>query len=74
MSIKFIVTCQIAPEYDISTHKIQNFSGEGAQPGRPSQKCNDGAFVSIRYWQLVNSTDYRQTNTRRPQNYLASVC
>ena len=32
MSFKFIITRQIAPEYDISTHQIQNFSGEGAQP------------------------------------------
>ena len=32
MSFKFIVTRQIAPEYDISTHQIQFFSGEGAQP------------------------------------------
>ena len=35
MSFKFIVTRQIAPEYDISTHQIQNFSGEGAQPPPP---------------------------------------
>jgi len=32
MSFKFIVTRQIAPKYDISTHQIQNFSGEGAPP------------------------------------------
>jgi len=35
MSFKFIVTRQIAPEY-ISTHQIQNFSGEGAQGDTPS--------------------------------------
>ena len=33
MSFKFIVSRQIAPEYDISTHQIQIFSSaEGAQP------------------------------------------
>jgi len=31
MSFKFIVMRQIALEYDISTHQIQNFSGEGAE-------------------------------------------
>jgi len=46
MSFKFIVTCQIPPEYDISTHQIQNFSGEGTQPlprwggGHPLPKPN----------------------------------
>jgi len=33
MSFKFIVTHQIAPEYDISTHQIQNFFG--TEPGHP---------------------------------------